>query len=211
MTDSPAPFDRSCGTLGDRFEPFLRAVPAAAWHGRTDETDPTLTGLLHVTEDLARLGAMLTPRTPVPAVGWYVVYFDGEGRATAYAYGDDEEAARLDWRGVADEALFGEDGPDEDIRAPFSTVSSNHEPSLTATALRKPARVVEECTVRVEVSGAATWDSVVDFGLSQMGETRDGVYGFGVRTLEGASLPPTDGVGPMWLRDTSVNVYAHRD
>ena len=90
--------NRSSGVAPARYDGFFRDVPDEAFAATAgDVTDMGFVALVHVDEDPAA-GA------DVPAVGWYVLRWDGDGNVFAHAYGEDEASARAD---VDD--LYGDD------------------------------------------------------------------------------------------------------
>jgi hypothetical protein len=79
---------------------------------------------------------------------------------------------------------------------------------MTTSAIRKPYRVITESTVTVEVEGTATWDQVVEHGMTSLGTLEGRLFEWGIRTEGGVTVPSDR--GERVLSGTFV-VYVRRD
>lgn len=76
--------------------------------------------------------------------------------------------------------------------------------AITVLTVHKPARTTAEATAKVQTSQDTTVEQIITAGLEALGETRDRLYGYGVR---GVSPRPSDAE----LEPGVYVVYAHRD
>lgn len=72
----------------------------------------------------------------------------------------------------------------------------------TVTATRKPCQIVGTATATVEAVNA-TYDQVLDAGLTALRETRSSLWGYGIKQLPRRDAPD--------LLTGTFTVYADRD
>jgi hypothetical protein len=105
-------FKHSSGEVSDIYDDFFKWVPRDRYNASNKPDDSVFFALLKVDEDLIALHrATVLPPNSTPAVGHYVLFFDGNADVYAHAYGDDFESALADYREESSEDLFGEDQP----------------------------------------------------------------------------------------------------
>lgn len=108
--------------------------------------------IVQVTPDtISEHNATIVPPGPTPAVGFYLLRFEA-WEVYAEVYGDDRAGAEADYHAARGETVN------------------------TLTVLDKHGS-----EVRIQVTGIASYDVVVNTGLRAMGETRDTLFGCGVR------------------------------
>jgi hypothetical protein len=167
---------------------FFKWVPQEHYGLRTDLDDASLTAVV-------RVDAVLPP-DKTPAEGSYVIVWNDDGVIHAFAF-DDYAAAVAAFREWAGEDFaFGEDPFDE---------GDYDEPLINVIRTFRPMSVVAPAEVTVQVVGGATFEAVLRAGLAALQESKDSLYGYGVRKGDGEYRP-----GDMILNDT-VTVYANRD
>jgi hypothetical protein len=174
---------------------FLRWVPAEQHRQSSDPDGASLHYLVHVDDDLIDLflAEVGDPGTGRPADGFYLVHVGGAGQVDAEFFGEDEDAAtRATWPWVAD-YLEGDDGHDGDL------------PTMHVESVHKPAQAAARASAVVVTEDEHTYDEILDHGLAALGETRRGLFGYGVEGHRGFDKPGRT------LHPGTYTVYADRD